>query len=199
MKKSTVITLFCIAMILGMISGIVASIIDRGRLQEAQINEIKKYNELIGSNAINTDYSDEIVATNSQNIKLSPNATICFERHYIECGHTIVQKERITEEEVNKDEEYFKTAYSDWNIEKFTAEEVKLSKDVPGRCNEHYIISIKDQNIAVFTVDSEGKEILKEVTDIPIQYLPKEDVELLEKGIKAYGENELSKILEDYE
>ena len=80
-----------------------------------------------------------------------------------------------------------------------SAEEVKLSKDVPGRCNEHYIISIKDQNIAVFTVDSEGKEILKEVTDIPIQYLPKEDVELLEKGIKAYGENELSKILEDYE
>ena len=88
MKKSTVITLFCIAMILGMISGIVASIIDRGRLQEAQINEIKKYNELIGSNAINTDYSDEIVATNSQNIKLKPafcedlNRSISKERDF---------------------------------------------------------------------------------------------------------------------
>ena len=40
---------------------------------------------------------------------------------------------------------------------------------------------------------------MKETTDIAVQYLPKEDVELLKKGISAYGQNELARKLEDYE
>lgn len=200
MKKTTLIILVCIAIVLGMIGGILYAIIDRNNLQEAQINEIRKVNELIESNIIDTNkIQDEIIATSGSDVKLSPNAYIIFEKYYTNCGHTIIQKEKVQDSEVNKDEEYFKNAYSDWEIESFTADEVKLYKEFQGNCDEHYLITIDDENIVVYSVDDDGNRTLKEKTDIPVQYLPKEDIELLQKGITAYGQNELAKKLEDFE
>jgi len=200
MKKTTLIILVCIAIVLGMIGGILYAIIDRNNLQEAQINEIRKVNELIESNIIDTNkIQDEIIATSGSDVKLSPNAYIIFEKYYTNCGHTIIQKEKVQDSEVNKDEEYFKNAYSDWEIESFTADEVKLYKEFQGNCDEHYLITIDNENIVVYSVDDDGNRTLKEKTDIPVQYLPKEDIELLQKGITAYGQNELAKKLEDFE
>ena len=191
MKKSTIVILVCIAIVLGMVSGIMYAIVDRSHLQEAQINEIRKVNELIESNIINTNKAiNDVVATSGSDVKLSPNAYIIFEKHYTDCGHTIIEKQQIKDDEVNKDEEYFKNAYSDWEIESFSANEVKLYKEFQGNCDEHYLITVNDEN---------GNKTLKEETDIPVQYLPEEDVELLKKGITAYGQNELAKKLEDFE
>ena len=61
MKKSTIIILICIAIVLGMISGILYAIIDRNNLQEAQINEIRKVNELIESNIVNINGIYEVI------------------------------------------------------------------------------------------------------------------------------------------
>ena len=200
MKKTTLIIWICIAIVFGIISGVLYAIIDRNNLEEAQINEIRKVNELIESNIISTNkVQEEIIATSRSDVKLSPNAYIIFEKYYTDCGHTIIQKEKVKDSEVNKDEEYFKNAYSDWEIESFTAEEVKLYKEFQGNCDEHYLITIDDENIVVYSVDNDGNRTLKEKTDIPVQYLPNEDIELLQKGITAYGQNELAKKLEDFE
>ncbi len=200
MKKSTIIILVCIAIVLGMVGGIAYAIIDRSNLQEAQINEIRKFNELVESNIIKENkINDDIVATSNSEVKLSPNAYIIFEKHYIDCGHTIIEKHQISDNEVNKDEEYFKNAYSDWKIEKFSSDEVKLYKEFQGTCNEHYIITVDDENIVIYTVDDDGNRTLVEKTDIPVAYLTQEDIELLKKGISAYGQNELAKKLEDFE
>lgn len=200
MKKTTIIILVCIAVVLGMVSGIVVSILDDSKLEAAQINEIQKVNELIESNIINQNLvKNDIIATNGSDTKVSPNANIYFEKHYKECGHTISKKEKIESAEVNKDEEYFKEAYSDWQIQEFGADEVRLYKELDGICDKHYLITVKDQNIVIYTIDNEGNKTLKEKTDILVQYLPKEDIELLEKGITANGDNELAKKLEDFE
>ena len=200
MKKSTIVILVCIAIVLGMVSGIMYAIIDRNNLQEAQINEIRKLNELIEANIVKVnEIQEDVVATSGSDVKLSPNAYIIFEKHYTDCGHTIIEKQQINDDEVNKDEEYFKNAYSDWEIESFSANEVKLYKEFQGNCDEHYLITVNDENIVVYSVDEDGNKTLKEETDIPVQYLPEEDVELLKKGITAYGQNELAKKLEDFE
>ena len=200
MKKSTIVILVCIAIVLGMVSGIMYAIIDRNNLQEAQINEIRKLNELIEANIVRVnEIQEDVVATSGSDVKLSPNAYIIFEKHYTDCGHTIIEKQQINDDEVNKDEEYFKNAYSDWEIESFSANEVKLYKEFQGNCDEHYLITVNDENIVVYSVDEDGNKTLKEETDIPVQYLPEEDVELLKKGITAYGQNELAKKLEDFE
>ena len=200
MKKSTIVILVCIAIVLGMVSGIMYAIVDRSHLQEAQINEIRKLNELIEANIVRVnEIQEDVVATSGSDVKLSPNAYIIFEKHYTDCGHTIIEKQQINDDEVNKDEEYFKNAYSDWEIESFSANEVKLYKEFQGNCDEHYLITVNDENIVVYSVDEDGNKTLKEETDIPVQYLPEEDVELLKKGITAYGQNELAKKLEDFE
>ena len=110
-----------------------------------------------------------------------------------------MEKKQIEESEVNKTEEYIKNEYTDWKVESFSADEVNLYKEVEGTCDKHYLITIKDDNIAVYTIDEDGNTILKEVTDIPIMYLPEEDISLLEQGITANGDNELAKKLEDFE
>lgn len=200
MKKSTIVILVCIAIVLGMVSGILYAIVDRNNLREAQINEIRKVNELIEANIVKANgIHEDVVATSGSNVKLSPNAYIVFEKHYLDCGHTIIQKQQIEASEVNKDEEYFKNAYSDWEIESFTADEVKLYKEFQGSCDEHYLITTGDENIVIYSIDDDGNRTLVEETDIPVDYLPEEDVELLKKGITAYGQNELAKKLEDFE
>lgn len=200
MKKTTIIILVCISIVLGMLGGIAVSILEDKKLESAQINEIKKVNELIDSNIINeNNVKNDVIATSIADIKLSPNANIYFQTHYKECGHTIVKKEKIEEKEVNKTEDYFNEAYSDWNIETFETDEVKLYKEVEGICDQHYLITTKDDTIVIYTVDSDGNKTLKEKTDILTQYLPEDDIELLKNGITANGDSELAKKLEDFE
>lgn len=200
MKKSTIVILVLLTIFLAILSGVIINILDDNRLKEAQVNEIKKANELIESNNLkNQIVHEDVIEASQSNIKLSPNAYICFEKYYTTCGHTIIEKEKIEDSEVNKTEEYFKNAYSDWEIKDFNQNEVKLYKEIDGSCDKHYLISIQDENIAVFTIDDDGNTTLKEVTDIPIEYLPEEDVKLLEQGITANGDSELSKKLEDFE
>ena len=200
MKKTTIITLISVAIILGIVTGITISILEDNKLEQAQINEIRKVNEILDERiAEKNSTKNEVITTSSSDIKLSPNAVIYFEKHYNDCGHTIIDKEIIDQAEVNKTEDYFKDAYSDWAIEAFNSNEVKLYKELEGTCDKHYLITIKDEHIAIYTVDNGGDNKLKEITDIPIRYLPKEDIELLERGIVANGDNELAKKLEDFE
>ncbi len=200
MKRSTIFILVLTAIILGILSGILINALDDNKLEQAQINEIKKVNELMDDKFANQNsITNDIVLTNGADIKLSPNAIICFQKHYKECGHTIVTKEQIASSEVNKDEEYFKSAYSDWNIESFDSDVVKLYKEMEGICGKHYLITTKDEYIAIYIIENDGNKKLKEVTDIPVRYLPNDDIELLERGITANGDNELIKKLEDFE
>ena len=95
MKKTTIIILICTAIILGMISGIVINILEDNRLEQAQINEIRKVNELEDKFADTNILNNEIVSTNSSDVKLSPNAIIYFNKHYSDCGHTVIEKQQI--------------------------------------------------------------------------------------------------------
>ena len=74
-----------------------------------------------------------------------------------------------------------------------------LYKEVNEFCNEHYMLKEKDGNIAVFKLDENNKQIFLEKTEIATEYLPKEDLENIEKGILIYTKKELNKRLEDFE
>ena len=95
MKKTTVIIWILVAIILGVISGIMASILGDRPLKEAQINEIKKANELIEKNLVNVLEFNNTISASSNEKKLSPNAILYFEEFYNECNHTIVKKQSV--------------------------------------------------------------------------------------------------------
>ena len=62
-----------------------------------------------------------------------------------------------------------------------------------------YIIREKNGYIAIYQVNEEGKELLREITQISTNYLPEIDKKKLKDGIKAIGREELNSIIEDYE
>ena len=65
--------------------------------------------------------------------------------------------------------------------------------------HKHYVLHDSNGYIAIYTIDGNGKENLKENTGISTKYLPNEDITLLEKGVKANGDNELAEKLSDFE
>ena len=140
-------------------------------------------------NSINVNTSDE---------KLSPNCSFTFKRHYLVCDHTTNEYINIPEKMVNATYDVLQKNYEDWNIEKFSSNEVILSKDFEGECGEHYILRNVDGNIVVFKIEN-GIEEEYEKTDIAVDYLTETDKISFENGLKIYGKENLSQILEDFE
>lgn len=147
-------------------------------------------------NSVKNDISVDI---NSEEEKISPNATLILKKTYKECGHSIKDYVEIPEELVNLTKEELEKQYKDWTIEKFTPLDIILTKEIEGTCNEHYILKEKDGVIAIYEEAKDGNEILKEITGISTEYLTENDKMEMEKGIKVYGKEELNSMIEDYE
>lgn len=164
-----------------------------------QINNTNTNNETI-LNQVNYSVRNDItVNTGTNEEKISPNATLILKRKYKECGHTIKEYKRITDELVNLTEKELLEKNKDWDIEEFSNMELVLIKEVEGVCNEHYVLREKDGVIAVYKIDKDNREELEELTGISIEYLTENDKMEIQQGIMVYGREELNSILENYE
>lgn len=196
MKKNWLITLI-ILLIIG--TGILIGIL----LYKPETNNFKEIQEektLANNNNIENNTNDvKSILTNYSEIITSPYAILIFKRNYSECGHTTNEKIDIPKELVNINKEELQREYKDWTIEQFTSNEIILSKNENGICNEHYIIKENNGYICVYYIDKYENETLKETTGIVTNYLPQTDIEKLKQGIKVNGKEELNATLEDYE
>lgn len=165
------------------------------KLEEKQTNNIQ--NNEIEENLINSNI--DIVETTSEEEKVSPNSLFIFKVYYKKCEHIVVNKEIANEVMVNKTREDLESIYKDWNIVTFRNDEVLFYKEEEGICKEHYILKELEGYIAIYSLDEEEKETLKEKTSIITVYLPEEDVNRLKEGIRVDGRDKLNKVLEDYE
>lgn len=141
----------------------------------------------------------QIIQTSNTEVKASPNCLFTFQTYYKECNHTINERIDIPKECVNQTEEELQEKYKDYMIKKFTSAEITFYQEKEGICNQHYIIKDNNGYVAIYTVDSFGKETLKETTEIVTAYLPEADKIKLKEGIKATGQEELNSRIEDYE
>ena len=151
----------------------------------------------IEENLVNSNI--ELVTTTSEEEKVSPNCLFIFKVYYKECEHITIEKETASEVMVNKTREDLESIYKDWNIVTFRNDEVLFYKEQEGICNEHYMLKDLEGCIAIYSVNEEEKETLKEKTAIITTYLPEEDVNRLKEGIRVDGTDKLNKALEDYE
>lgn len=147
-------------------------------------------------NVVKNDVSIDI---NSEEEKISPNATLILKKTYKECGHSIKDYASIPEELVNLTKDQLEEQYKEWQVEKFTPLDITLVKEIEGTCKEHYKVKLKDGVIAIYEEKVDGSEVLKEITGISTEYLTENDKMELEKGIKVYGKEELNSMIEDYE
>ena len=146
-----------------------------------------------------TENNTNMVETNANEERISPNAFITFKQTYKKCGHTTSEFVEVPQEFVNLSENELKERYTDWTVEKFTDTDIILSKEVEGSCNEHYVVRDVDGTVTVFHILEDGTEEEYMITDIATEYLTDTDKIEMEKGIKINGKQNLNQLIEDYE
>lgn len=187
-----IIIVFCLA-ILG---GIILFKKESKPLENKQANNSIIENKVIGE-------ENSIVESNEISVepeeKISPKALMVLQTYYKACGHTIKQYVAIPEEVVNMTQKELQEKYQDWEIKEFTSLQITLQKEEIGWCKQHYVLKEREGTIAIYSINEQGEEELKEETEIYTQYLPPDDLAQIQKGIKVYGQEELNSVLEDFE
>lgn len=196
MKKWAIIIGCVIIIILAISMGI---FIYKSNNKENATNNLNIVNETVSEKRNNNIINDVTIKTNTDEEKISPNATLILEKQYKECGHVIKEYKEIPEDVVNLTKEELQEKYKEWKIEKFTPLEVILIKQEEGLCGEHYVLRENDGIIAVYKIDEEGTEKLEEMTGISVEYLTENDKIEIKEGIELYGKEELNSVLENYE
>lgn len=145
------------------------------------------------------EMQNEIIKTNAEEEKISPNASITLKKTYKKCGHTTSKYQEISEELVNKTEEELQEIYEGWTIEKFSDTQIVLSKQEEGECGEHYIVKDHEGKVTIYEVLEDGSQKEYEVTDISTEYLTETDKMNMENGIEVNGKQNLNQLIEDFE
>ncbi len=196
MKKWGIIIAFIIIFIIAIFVG--NYIYDSSNKEENTIKSENTSNSIVNQ----VDYSvrnDITINTDSEEEKISPNATLILKKHYKECDHTIKEYAEIPEEFVNLTKSEIEKEYPEWEVEKFTPLDIILIKEEEGFCNEHFILKEEQGVITVYKIDKQGEESLYDTTGISVEYLTESDKLELKNGIKVYGKEELNSMLENYE
>lgn len=162
-------------------------------------NNVIADNIVLNEEKTNITIEENVISTSAEEVKITPNTLLILKKKYGECNHTIIDSAEIPEEMVNLTEEELKDNYSGWEVEKFTKEEVILSKKLNSFCGEHYLLIEEEGKVLIYKLDERGNKELKETTEIAFEYLPETDKIILENGIYVYGIEELNKIKEDFE
>lgn len=220
MGKGFWIGTIIVVIILGITAGIIVHVygdekIERGTLE--QVNELTKMKEAsengnslkISSNAkygeksitneIKNNNENYAIDASSSDVKTTPNTILIFESYYSKCGHSQIRSEKIKSEYVNKNQEDIQKIYSDWKIKFFSSEKIELYRDENSICDNHFVVRDMDGYVTVYNINKDGQEIIRDKTDISTKYLPKDDTDLLQNGIKANSMSELEQILADFE
>lgn len=191
MNKAVLISVVFLVVILGITAGIMMHVYRDEKIEQAVAEDLKTINKTLENKIV--------VATNAEEEKVSPNASITFEIYYNSCGHSKVEKNTVSKDIVNKTKDELQELYPEWKVKKFSSISIVLYKEENAMCDNHYMVKATDGYISVYSIDKDGNEKLKNSTDISTQYLPEEDIVLLKKGIKANSNTELEQILSDYD
>ena len=138
----------------------------------------------------------EVVSTTQE--KISPYAKMTIEKYYKQCEHSTVEIYDVPKELVNLTKEELQERYENWEIKKFTANDIQLFREINANCSSHFVLKEKDGYIAVYKAISNNIDELNIITEIECASLKEEDKLAIESGIKVYGKEELSSIIEDF-
>lgn len=147
----------------------------------------------------NQNTEENVVETLSEEEKVSHNASFALKMYYKECGHFKFNYSELPKEIINLTKNEIKELYPDWNLEKFSSNEIVLSKDIDEMCDEHFVLKLGDDNIEVYKDLKNGEQKLYKSTNISKDYLTSMDIEKLEEGIYVYGIGNLNSAIEDFE
>ena len=131
--------------------------------------------------------------------KISPNCLLTLKRYYNECQHTINEYIDIPQSLVNGTQEDLKKEYRNWEIQKYSINEIILYKEFDSNCGQHFILRNDNGKITIYQINENNEETVYEKTEISVDYLTDTDKIEIENGIRVNGKEELNQLIEDFE
>lgn len=190
MKKIVIIISAIIIILLGIFIGV------KINNKEPQSNTL---NNNIKTTEINQNMNTLVTEVSKPEEKTTPNTLLIYKIYYTKCKHYIKNYNEIDASLVNLTQKEFKDKFKGWKIERFSPEEVEISKEEERFCNEHYKLKLEDNIIVIYNINENGRETEYERTDITTEYLTQEDILKLRNGIIVFGKENLTSTIEDYE
>ncbi len=204
MKKSWLIILVLAIIVIGIITGVY--IYNRNKKIGKNIvdNEINIVSETITDECTEEygkleEQAKLEIETNSSEEKISPNCLITLKRYYDECQHTINEYLDIPKDLVNGTESDLQKEYPNWEIQKYSNNEIILYKEFNSNCGQHFVLRDVDGKINIYKINENNEEELYEKTEISVEYLTETDKIEIQNGIRVNGIEELNQLIEDFE
>ena len=204
MKKSWLIILVLAIIVIGIITGVY--IYNRNKKIGKNIvdNEINIVSETITDEC--TEEYEKLeeqakleIETNSSEEKISPNCLITLKRYYDECQHTINEYLDIPKDLVNGTKSDLQREYPNWEIQKYSNNEIILYKEFNSNCGQNFVLRDVDGKINIYKINENNEEELYEKTEISVEYLTETDKIEIQNGIRLNGIEELNQLIEDFE
>ena len=131
-------------------------------------------------------------------VRIRPSTTMVYEYVFTSDGRIETIEAEPPYFLVDLAQERIASYYSEWEITEFSEERVTLQRTVDDLVDEHYVLGVKDNYLAVFHRSSTGSVTLKEVTATSVNGLSIDERNRLLVGIAVENEEQLSQILQDY-
>lgn len=145
------------------------------------------------------EMGEDVITTNTEEEKISPNCKITLIKYYKGCKDKINDYISVPKELVNCTEKQLQGKYNDWEIKEFSSNQITLYKEFEGECGEHYLLKDKDGKIYIYKINENGKQEEYEKTDVATDYLPEKDKSAIKEGLKVNGKEKLNELIESFE
>lgn len=204
MKKSWIIILVLAILIIGIIAGLAIYKIDEKSKNNIVEKEINTVSEKVTDEC--TEEYEELeeqakldIETNSSEEKISPNCLITLKRYYNECQHTINEYIDIPQNLVNGTREDLKKEYPNWEIQKYSSNEIILYREFDSNCGQHFILRNDNGKVIIYKINENNEEEIYEKTEISVEYLTETDKVEIQNGIRVNGVEDLNQLIENFE
>lgn len=203
MKRAIIILSVVLVIIISVCTAFLIKDLNKEEIEEKTDTKVSELtNEPVTDECVdeaNNFEEIEIEETNSNEEKTSPNCKLTMKRYYNECGHSIEEYTDLNNELVNKTKDEIQQVYSAWTIDKFSNDDIIISRSFDSQCGEHYIVRDKDGKVAVYLLSGDGTETELQETEISTEFLTEADKLELQNGISANGKQELNQVIENFE
>lgn len=203
MKRAIIILSVALVIIISVCTAFLIKDLNKEEIEEKADTKVSEItNEPVTDECVdeaNNFEKIEIEETNSNEEKTSPNCSLTMKRYYNECGHSIEEYTNLNNELVNKTKDEIQQVYSAWTIDKFSNDEIIISRSFDSQCGEHYIVRDKDGKVAVYLLSGDDTETELQETEISTEFLTEADKLDLKNGINANGKQELNQVIENFE
>ena len=187
-----------IVFIFGVSLGMYYGVNSKDIIQTEEKKVIDSVQDVVIKNVQGREKSGEVEEVVAREERVSPYAKMIIEKKFSKCGHTTVNVFDVPKELVNLTKDDISEKYKGWELTKFSEKEITLYRVIEANCDDHYVLKDEDGYITVYAELTDNIKNLVEKTEIEVNSLREEDRNDLTNGIKVYGKEELTSLMEDF-